>query len=83
MSIQGSLVDLKCVVYRMRTGQEASRFFVEGRIFSMLYVENAAETSQYNMNDDAYTVVRFGQVAHSTIRRFVVVEVRKGFVNAW
>ncbi|KAJ4374888.1 hypothetical protein N0V83_001966 [Neocucurbitaria cava] len=68
--------------YRMRTGQEASRFFVEGRIFSMLYVENAAETAQFGRDADAYTVVRFGEFAHSTIRRFVVVEVRRGFVNA-
>ena len=67
----------------MRTGQEASQFFVEGRVFAMLYIENASETSQHNEDNDAYTVVRFNQTAHSTIRRFVVVDVKRGFVSAW
>ena len=48
----------------------------------MLYIENASETTHHDENNDAYTTVRFGQVAHSTVRRFVVVEVRRGFVYA-
>ncbi|KAH9861395.1 hypothetical protein J1614_011141 [Plenodomus biglobosus] len=68
--------------YVMRTGQDASRFFVIGRVFAMLYIENAAETSSQNANEAAYTVVRFGGVAYSTIRRFVVVAVKRGFVQA-
>ncbi|KAF2846789.1 hypothetical protein T440DRAFT_492506 [Plenodomus tracheiphilus IPT5] len=68
--------------YVMRTGAGARGFFVVGRVFAMLYTENASETSEYDWNNDAYTVVRFGGVAYTTIRRFVVVEVRRGFVNA-
>lgn len=69
--------------YRMRTGAEALAFFVEGRVFAMLYTETASETSaSQRPNDDAYTVVRFGEKAHTNIRRFVVVEVKRGFVNA-
>jgi hypothetical protein len=67
----------------MRTGSEAQAFFVIGRVFAMLYTETASETSTQNAHDDAYTVVRFGGKAHTNIRRFVVVEVKRGFVNAW
>jgi hypothetical protein len=49
----------------------------------MLYSETASETSAQRPNDDAYTVVRFNERAHTNIRRFVVVEVRRGFVYAW
>jgi len=48
----------------------------------MLYTETASDTSVQYPNDEAYTVIRFGQTAHTNIRRFVVVEVRRGFVNA-
>ena len=54
-----------------------------GKIFAMLYTETASDTSFHDPNDDAYTVIRFGQTAHTNIRRFVVVEVKRGFVNAW
>jgi hypothetical protein len=48
----------------------------------MLYTESAgAATASYN--DDAYTVVRFNEMAHTNIRRFVVVQVKRGFVKAW
>jgi hypothetical protein len=67
----------------MRTGHEAATFFVVGKVFSMLYTETASDTYVRNPNDQAYTVIRFGQTAHTNIRRFVVVEVRRGFVNAW
>jgi hypothetical protein len=67
----------------MRTGSEAQAFFVVGRVFAMLYTETASGTSTQHANDDAYTVVRFGEAAHTNIRRFVVVEVKRGFVNAW
>jgi hypothetical protein len=50
----------------------------------MLYTETAgASTSSSGAYDDAYTVVRFGESAHTNIRRFVIVEVRRGFVYAW
>jgi hypothetical protein len=67
----------------MRTGSEAQAFFVIGRVFSMLYSETASGTSMQHGQDDAYTVVRYGETAHTNIRRFVVVEVKRGFVNAW
>lgn len=54
-----------------------------GKVFAMLYTETASDTSVQYPNDEAYTVIRFGQTAHTNIRRFVVVEVRRGFVNAW
>ncbi|KAI8936692.1 hypothetical protein NX059_007084 [Plenodomus lindquistii] len=68
--------------YFMRMGSSAASFFVVGRVFAMLYVEKASATSEHDLNDDAHTVVRFGGVAYSTIRRFVVVEVKWGFVKA-
>ncbi|KAI4945167.1 hypothetical protein J4E91_008144 [Alternaria rosae] len=70
------------VAYRMRTGQEAREFFKVGKVFAMLYTETASDISVQHPNDEAYTVIRFGQTAHTNIRRFVVVEVRRGFVNA-
>jgi hypothetical protein len=76
------LIDFR-IVYRMRTGQEAHSFFVIGRVFAMLYTETAGEPSITHPNDDSYTEVRFGGTAHTNIRRLVVVEVRRGFVNAW
>jgi len=69
--------------YRMRSGFECYHFFVVGRVFAMLYSETASETSSIDPNDDAYTVVRLGGRAYTNIRRFVVVEVRKGFVYAY
>jgi hypothetical protein len=67
----------------MRTGSEAHDFFVLGRVFAMLYTEAASGTSRPRLNDDAYTVVRFNGMVHTNIRRFVVVQVRRGFVKAW
>jgi hypothetical protein len=49
----------------------------------MLYAESASGASFPHPNDDAYTVVRFNERAHTNIRRFIVVQVRRGFVNAW
>ncbi|KAI8937920.1 hypothetical protein NX059_005602 [Plenodomus lindquistii] len=68
--------------YFMRTGADCRAFFVIGRVFAMLYIDSASGTSEHDLNNDAYTVVRFGGVAYSTIRRFVVVEVKHGFINA-
>src|ERR1044071_3980621 len=48
----------------------------------MLYTESAGVATPSH-NDDAYTVVRFGQTAYTTIRRFVVVQIKRGFVKAW
>lgn len=69
--------------YRMRTGAQARQFFVRGRVFSMLYTEAAGGTARPAPDDDAFTVVRFGAHAHTQIRRFVVVSVRRNFVQAW
>ena len=49
----------------------------------MLYTEAAGAQSPSTNNDDAYSYVRFGEVVYSQIRRFIVVEVRRGFVYAW
>jgi hypothetical protein len=67
----------------MRTGYEARRFFVLGRVFSMLYTEAAGGNAQPEPDDEAFTVVRFGTLAHTQIRRFIVVSVRRNFVHAW
>ena len=69
--------------YCMRTAAEAYDFFVVGKVFVMLYSEAASETSQANLYDDAYTLVRFGERVYTNIRRFVVLEVGNGFVKAW
>lgn len=79
----GLLLLTSDVGYWMRSGSDARKFFVEGKVFSMLYIENASETCQPKDDDEAYTVVRFNERAYSTIRRFVVVDVKKGFVKAW
>ncbi|KAI4953231.1 hypothetical protein J4E86_006772 [Alternaria arbusti] len=68
--------------YRMRTSHEAREFFKVGKVFAMLYTETASDDSVSISNDEAYTVVRFGQSAYTNIRPFVVVDVRRGFVNA-
>lgn len=49
----------------------------------MLYTEAAGETLTVRPFDDAYTVVRFNERVHTNIRRFVVVEDKRGFVYAW
>lgn len=50
----------------------------------MLYSEAASEqlARRQNNDNDAITVVRFNQSVYSQIRRFVIVEVRRGFVYA-
>ncbi|KAF1958045.1 hypothetical protein CC80DRAFT_534516 [Byssothecium circinans] len=70
--------------YRMRTGQEAREFFRIGRVFSMLYTEAASGQTSANAaaDNDAFTVVRFDGLAHTQIRRFVIVKVMRGFVYA-
>lgn len=65
----------------MRTGSEAREFFKLGRVFAMLYTEPAGQTA--TRNNDAFSVVRFGESVYTQIRRFVVVSVRKNFVHAW
>ncbi|OAL51759.1 hypothetical protein IQ07DRAFT_506185 [Pyrenochaeta sp. DS3sAY3a] len=68
--------------YQMRNGLEARRFFVVGKVFSMLHSEPAGGQSAFDEFDEAYSFVRFGEMVYSTIRRFIVVEVRQGFVYA-
>jgi hypothetical protein len=49
----------------------------------MLYTEAAGNTASAGVQDDAYSAIRFGEYVYSNIRRFVVVDVRQGFVYAW
>ncbi|CAE6996772.1 hypothetical protein P3342_000443 [Pyrenophora teres f. teres] len=74
--------DLLDPSYQMRSGSDARRFFVEGRVFAMLYSQAASQTARPDPGDGAFTVVRFGESVHTNIRRFVVVEVKRGFVYA-
>jgi hypothetical protein len=67
----------------MRTGSDAARFFRVGKVFAMLHSEPAGGQSAFDEFDDAYSYVRFKEVVYSSIRRFVVVKVRQGFVYAW
>ncbi|KAF2179464.1 hypothetical protein K469DRAFT_596050 [Zopfia rhizophila CBS 207.26] len=49
----------------------------------MLHSEAASETAaRLDSDNDAITVVRFGEYVYTQIRRFVVVKVKKGFVDA-
>jgi hypothetical protein len=68
--------------YRMRSGAEAKSFFVLGRVFAMLYTEAASAAAQVAPDDDAFTIVRYGEHVYTQIRRFVVVSVRRNFVLA-
>lgn len=64
----------------MRNG----KFFKVGRVFATLYTEAAgAQANHSERNDDTFTQVKFGQLAYSTIRRFIVVNIQHGFVYAW
>ncbi|KAF1967857.1 hypothetical protein BU23DRAFT_398536, partial [Bimuria novae-zelandiae CBS 107.79] len=67
--------------YRMRTGAEVYDFFKVGKVFAMLHIQAASFTPLQAMSDNI-TVVKYGEHAFSQIRRFVVVEVRRGFVYA-
>ncbi|KAF1958042.1 kinase-like protein [Byssothecium circinans] len=66
--------------YRMRTRVEAPKFFVVGRVFAMLYTQPSADLA--GLGSDSPTIVKFGEAVYSQIRRFVVVSVRRGFVQA-
>lgn len=48
----------------------------------MLHIQAASENDLRD-RDENITIVRYGERAFSQIRRFVVVEVRRGFVYAW
>lgn len=48
----------------------------------MLYSEAASENMARGNENDAVTIIRFGESVYSQIRRFVVVSVRHGFVKA-
>jgi hypothetical protein len=70
----------------MRTKAEAHRFFVQGRVFSMLWAETASATMARNGTENtAITVGRFGQGVFSQIRRFVIMKVnrQRHFIYAW
>ncbi|KAF1971093.1 hypothetical protein BU23DRAFT_472056 [Bimuria novae-zelandiae CBS 107.79] len=67
--------------YRMRTGAEIYQFFRLGKVFAMLHIQAASLNALQSMSDNI-TVVKYGEHAFSQIRRFIVVEVRRGFVYA-
>ena len=67
----------------MHNGIDAQRFFEVGRVFAMLYTEAAGATAVFNNKDEAFSEVLYGETAYSSIRRFVVVDKRRGFVYAW
>ncbi|KAF2439048.1 hypothetical protein P171DRAFT_476883 [Karstenula rhodostoma CBS 690.94] len=67
--------------YRMRSGAEIYTFFRLGKVFSMLHVQAASENDLTRINDNI-TVIKYGERAFSQIRRFVIVDVRRGFVYA-
>lgn len=48
----------------------------------MLHIQAASGNSLRTM-DDNITVVKYGEKAFSQIRRFIIVDVKKGFVYAW
>ncbi|KAH7356000.1 hypothetical protein BKA66DRAFT_574897 [Pyrenochaeta sp. MPI-SDFR-AT-0127] len=55
-------------------------YFEVGRVFAVLFTESAGDTvTDYN---DALSIVRFSEVVHSQIRRFVVVSHKKSFCFA-
>jgi len=47
----------------------------------MLHIQ--AASAHALQTSDSITIVRYGEHAFSQIRRFVIVEVRRGFVYAW
>jgi hypothetical protein len=72
----------------MRSRAEASRFFVKGRVFAMLWAETASATimqARHGTENTAITVGQLGEKIYSQIRRFVVVKVNREhhFVYAW
>ncbi|MCJ1427347.1 hypothetical protein MMC29_005250 [Sticta canariensis] len=51
------------------------KFFVVGKVFMMLYIENAGETAdRAGPGGTNFTTVAHGEVAHHQFRRFVVVK---------
>ncbi|KAF2469459.1 uncharacterized protein BDR25DRAFT_289019 [Lindgomyces ingoldianus] len=57
-----------------------SSFFVEGKMFSVLFPEPLGSTAtQYN---DSVSIVKFGVAIHSQIRRFIVVQRKPEFCYA-
>ncbi|KAF2646177.1 hypothetical protein P280DRAFT_439960 [Massarina eburnea CBS 473.64] len=67
--------------YRVRFGSEAYQFFKEGKVFMMLHIQ-AASAQALHQDNENITVVKYGEQAFSQIRRFVIMEVRRGFVYA-
>lgn len=52
------------------------------QVFSMLHVQAASASALLPFSDNI-TLVQYGEKAFSQIRRFVIVNVRRGFVYAW
>ncbi|OAG03166.1 uncharacterized protein CC84DRAFT_1261782 [Paraphaeosphaeria sporulosa] len=67
--------------YRMRSGREARQFFRVGKVFAMLHIQAASATDLTALSANI-TVVQYGERAFSQIRRFVIVDSRRGFVYA-
>ncbi|ORY18206.1 hypothetical protein BCR34DRAFT_504925 [Clohesyomyces aquaticus] len=68
--------------YQIRKGGEAYTFFKQGRVFAMLHAEAMGETQKPRLGDDCISVIKHGEYAYTNIRRFVIVQVMKGFVYA-
>lgn len=72
--------------YKIRTGPDAVLFFVKGRVFAMVWHENAgsslnpnstATSEQWERPFHRYTRTKDGVVIFSHIRRFVIVQTKK------
>jgi hypothetical protein len=73
----------------VRTRADAHKFFVQGRVFSMLWSETAGATTRKaarnGTENTAITIGKFNQEIYCQIRRFVIVKVNRErhFVYAW
>lgn len=59
-----------------------SRFFKKGKMFAILFSEPLGNDTQQLDNANVSTVI-YNQHVYSQIRRFVVVQERRGFCYAW
>jgi len=60
---------------------QKSKFFKQGKMFALLYSEALGNNAQLLDNANVSTV-RYGQYVYSQIRRFVVVQEKRGFCYA-
>ena len=78
--IRGTGQDTEDLDPRYAKRLDAKRFFVVGRVFALLWHENAGESNTRRGGYiDRTTVGRFGSRTFSQIRRMAVVNERKGY----